>query len=82
MSYVEKFKNFVTESKRVLRVTKKPTKEEYLTISKVSAIGILIIGFMGFLLHFIKEVTFDSYKLLILVGLSIVVILGFTFWKR
>jgi len=51
MSYVEKFKHFVSESKRVLRVTKKPTKDEYLTISKVSGIGILVIGFLGAILH-------------------------------
>jgi len=29
-------------------VLRKPTKEEFLTISKVSAIGLLIIGAVGF----------------------------------
>ncbi len=55
MSYAERFKNFVTESRRVLRVTKKPTREEYKTIVKVSGIGIAFIGLIGFLLHMAKE---------------------------
>ncbi len=55
MSYAERFKNFVTESRRVLRVTKKPTKEEYKTIVKVSGIGIAFIGLIGFILHMAKE---------------------------
>jgi len=35
---------------------KKPTKEEFQMISKVSAIGILIIGFLGFLLSLFMKV--------------------------
>jgi protein transport protein SEC61 subunit gamma-like protein len=34
--------------KRVWRLLKKPTPEEFKTVSKVSAIGILIIGAVGF----------------------------------
>ncbi|OVE75075.1 protein translocase SEC61 complex subunit gamma [archaeon D22] len=49
-------KEFIQESKRVLRVTKKPTKEEYKTIVKVSGLGILAIGFIGFLITFVKQV--------------------------
>ncbi|MBS3152980.1 protein translocase SEC61 complex subunit gamma [Candidatus Woesearchaeota archaeon] len=51
MSIWEKFKAFITESKRVLRVTKKPSKEEFIAIVKVSGIGILLIGLIGFLIH-------------------------------
>ena len=39
-----KFKGFINESIRVLRVTKKPDKTEFLTIVKASGLGILIIG--------------------------------------
>jgi len=49
-------KRFSIECKRVLKVTKKPDKEEFKTIVKISGIGLLIIGFMGFVLHFIKEI--------------------------
>lgn len=53
-----KFKTFVKECARVLRITKKPTKEEFKTISKVSGLGILIIGLIGFLVHLIKILVF------------------------
>jgi protein transport protein SEC61 subunit gamma-like protein len=33
---------------RVWRLLKKPTKQEFLTIAKVSAIGLLIVGAFGF----------------------------------
>ena len=48
-------KPFITECKRVLRVTKKPDTEEFKTIVKVSGIGILVVGLIGFLLFIIKE---------------------------
>ena len=53
-----KFKGFLTECKRVLKVTKKPNKEEFRTIVKISGIGIAVIGLLGFLISFIKEIFF------------------------
>jgi len=42
-----RFKSFLKQCRRVLRVTKKPNKEEFKIIVKVSGIGILIIGVIG-----------------------------------
>lgn len=53
-----KLKNFVKECTRVLKITKKPTKEEFKTISKVSGLGILIIGLIGFIVHLIDVLIF------------------------
>ena len=53
-----KIKTFGKECLRVLRVTKKPNREEFSTIVKVSGLGILIIGFLGFLIQIIKQVLF------------------------
>jgi len=50
-----RFKSFLIESKRVFKLTKKPSKEEFLIISKVSAIGILLIGLMGFIINMIAS---------------------------
>ena len=50
-----KIKDFWVQCKRVLRITKKPSKEEYLTIVKVAGLGILLIGFIGFVLHIINQ---------------------------
>ena len=46
-----KLKTFIIESRRVLAVTRKPTRMEFTTIVKVTAVGILLIGFIGFLLQ-------------------------------
>lgn len=55
---VGKLKNFVRECVRVVKITKKPTKEEFKTISKVSGLGILIIGLIGFIVHLIDVLIF------------------------
>ena len=36
---------------RVLRLARKPTKEEFLTISKISILGIALIGILGFIIY-------------------------------
>lgn len=36
---------------RVLKLTKKPSREEFLTIAKVAGIGILVIGAIGFIIY-------------------------------
>jgi protein transport protein SEC61 subunit gamma-like protein len=36
---------------RVLKLTKKPSKEEFLTIAKVAGLGILAVGTMGFIIY-------------------------------
>ncbi|MGV8086078.1 MAG: protein translocase SEC61 complex subunit gamma [Candidatus Woesearchaeota archaeon] len=53
-----RFKAFIRECVRVFKITKKPTKEEYKTISKVAGLGILIIGLIGFLVHLVKVLVF------------------------
>ncbi|MFH0870854.1 MAG: protein translocase SEC61 complex subunit gamma [archaeon] len=50
-----KLKDFWTESVRVMRITKRPNKEEFMTIVKVSGLGILMIGFIGFVLHILNQ---------------------------
>ena len=52
---LEKLKNFINESVRVFKITKKPSSEEFKTTIKVTAIGTLIIGFIGFLVHLISQ---------------------------
>lgn len=49
---------FCRESARVLKVTKKPDREEFKTIVKVSALGMAIIGLIGFLVILVKQLIF------------------------
>ena len=54
-SLKQKIKDFIIESNRVFKLTKKPTNEEFKIIAKVAGIGTLIIGFIGFLIHLISR---------------------------
>lgn len=53
-----RLKTFWNESIRVLKVTKKPNKEEFIVIVKVSGLGIVAIGLVGFLVTMIKQALF------------------------
>ena len=57
-SRMQKFKSFIVECRRVLTITKKPTMFEYKTIVKASAIGMAIIGLVGFIVTMIKQLLF------------------------
>lgn len=48
-----KVKSFLLKCKRVWHVLKKPTKQEFEQVSKISAIGIGIIGLFGFVISLI-----------------------------
>jgi protein transport protein SEC61 subunit gamma-like protein len=51
-----KAKSFFEKCKRVWMLLKKPSKEELIKVAKVSAIGILIIGFIGFIISIIMGI--------------------------
>lgn len=73
----ERLSRFWEECKRVLRVTKKPDKQEYLMITKVAAIGILIIGGLGFILRMIETVT----SLIIAASVVVVIVILLLMFK-
>lgn len=55
MSVQESLNRFFKECKRALKVAKKPNREEYLNFSKVTLIGIAIIGGIGFVIALIFQ---------------------------
>lgn len=57
-SYWIRFKSFLGECTRVLRVTRKPNKLEFKTIVKVSGLGMIIIGLIGFIITMLKQLLF------------------------
>ena len=57
-SYWIRFKRFINESVRVLRITRKPNKEEFKTIVKVSGLGMVLIGLIGFIITMVKQLLF------------------------
>ena len=55
MSVQESFDKFAKESKRVLRVARKPDGEEDTNFAKVTGIGIILIGLIGFIIVLIGQ---------------------------
>jgi protein transport protein SEC61 subunit gamma-like protein len=55
MNVQERFDKFVKDSKRVLKVSRKPDKEEYFDFAKITALGILVIGVIGFVIVIIGQ---------------------------
>ena len=53
----KKLKTFILECKRVWHVTRKPNKEEFKTIVKVTGLGMLLIGLLGFIVNLIWQTT-------------------------
>lgn len=50
---IEKIKSFSVQSLRVWKLLKKPTPYEFKTVAKVSALGLGIIGLLGFVISVI-----------------------------
>jgi protein transport protein SEC61 subunit gamma-like protein len=53
MGKLGELKNFFEKSKRVWLVLKKPSRKEFESVAKISAIGILLLGTLGFLISII-----------------------------
>ncbi|MDO5825815.1 MAG: protein translocase SEC61 complex subunit gamma [Methanosphaera sp.] len=56
----ESISSFLKQCERVLRVSKKPDMDEYKTVAKVTGIGIIIIGVVGFIVALLSQVLFYS----------------------
>jgi protein transport protein SEC61 subunit gamma-like protein len=41
---------------RILKLARKPTRKEFMTIAKVAAIGILAIGVIGFIFYVLVDI--------------------------
>lgn len=50
---VDNISNTIKQYIRILQLTRKPSNEEFMTISKVAGAGILIIGIIGFLIYLV-----------------------------
>ncbi len=55
LTRMARLKRFAKECLRVLSITKKPDRHEFKTIVKVSALGMLAIGFIGFLITMMSQ---------------------------
>lgn len=51
-----------SEYLRVLKLTRKPTREEFTVIAKVAGAGILLVGFIGFIIYILITVMPGWFK--------------------
>ena len=51
MNVIELVGKFFMDSKRIFRVSRKPSKEEYKRMALIIGLGIVIIGIIGFLIQ-------------------------------
>ena len=52
----------LSEYIRVLKLTRKPSKEEFSVIAKVAGAGILLVGFIGFIIYILITVMPGWFK--------------------
>jgi protein transport protein SEC61 subunit gamma-like protein len=52
-----KIKPFIKQCRRILTIATKPDKEEYISYSKIIAIGVLILGIFGFIIYAIFTIS-------------------------
>lgn len=52
---IPRIKKELHEYKRILTISNKPTTEEFLSIAKVCAIGMGLIGLMGFVIQILGQ---------------------------
>ena len=53
-----KIKSKLDQYKRTIEVARKPNKEEYMASIKITGIGILLLGFIGFIIYIIYHLAF------------------------
>ena len=51
----ESMANFIKQSQRGLKVSRKPDREEYINVAKVTGIGIILIGVIGFIISIVAQ---------------------------
>ena len=47
---------WLSETRRILKLTRKPKRTEYGDVSRVTGMGIVVIGIIGFIVFFIAKV--------------------------
>ena len=55
MNVQERLDKFVKDIKTALRVARKPDKDEYFDFAKVTTLGIIVIGLIGFVIFLIAQ---------------------------
>jgi protein transport protein SEC61 subunit gamma-like protein len=47
--------NFIKLNQRVLKVAKRPDREEYYNVARITGLGVIVIGVIGFIISIIAQ---------------------------
>ncbi len=50
---VRQIRQFIQQARHVLKLARKPTREEFIRTAKITGLGITILGLIGYIFHFI-----------------------------
>ncbi len=50
---VEWIQTFISDAQRVLTVSKKPSTDEFMTMARITALGLIVLGILGYTVEFI-----------------------------
>ena len=50
MNVQEDLSKFIKDAKRVLKVSRKPDRTEYFELAKISALGVVVVGGIGYII--------------------------------
>ena len=56
MGVQDKITSAYTETRRILRLTRKPKGSEYSETAKITGVGIIVIGLIGFIIFLIARI--------------------------
>jgi protein transport protein SEC61 subunit gamma-like protein len=54
MITMKKISSFLSDVMRILRLSKKPKKDEFFLVAKITGLGILLIGLLGYIVESIR----------------------------
>lgn len=64
-----RIKSFIEKMRRVMLIATKPTKEEFKVSAKISALGMLVIGVIGFGIFVLASTLSELFLVILLVVL-------------
>lgn len=55
-SLYERFLTFIQNSKRIIKIARKPSRKEYFTVFKICSIGLAVLGALSYVIQLIFSV--------------------------
>jgi len=54
-NFIERIKIWIKETERILRLIRKPKRSEFDEVARITGLGIILFGLIGFIIFFIAQ---------------------------